>query len=318
MTPGVVAVHVPITTVRETVDVVRRAEGHGVAAAWLTSGGNGPDNLTTLAVAGASTGRILLGTSVAVTFSRHPLAMARESLAIDDVAPGRFRLGIGGGHRPTIEGQYGLGFERPLEHLREYVAVLRQAFSGEVDFDGARFSVHARLARPHAVPIYLAALRARAYELAGAVADGAISWVTPPAFLRDVAAPALHRSAEAAGRTPPRLVGHAYGLVTDRADAARDFGRERLAANTRLVFYREMFADAGFPEARDGVVPEGLLREVVLAGDEGEVADGLARFFAAGCDEIVLSTLPGPEADVDRTLRLLGHLANERGRQRSG
>jgi alkanesulfonate monooxygenase SsuD/methylene tetrahydromethanopterin reductase-like flavin-dependent oxidoreductase (luciferase family) len=123
----------------------------------------------------------------------------------------------------------------------------------------------------------------------------------------------MREAARATGRPAPRLVGHAYGLVTADADAALAAGRERLAANTRLAFYQGMFADAGFPEARDGVVPDALLREVVLAGDEGTLADGLDRFFAAGCDEVVLSTLPGSDADVDRTLGLLGRLASEPG-----
>src|SRR5262245_12862693 len=105
--------HVPITTVPETVRIVQRAERLGVPSVWLTSGGFGPDSLTTLAVVGAQTERILLGTSIVVAYSRHPLAMAQQSLAIRDVAGGRFRLGIGIGHRPTIETAYGLAFDRP-------------------------------------------------------------------------------------------------------------------------------------------------------------------------------------------------------------
>jgi len=306
MPERIVAAHVPITTVPETVDVVRRAEEHGVRAVWLSSGGYAPESLTVLAVAGAATSTILLGSSVAVTFTRHPLIMAQQSLAISDVAPGRLRLGVGGGHRPTIEGQLGLPFDRPLEHIREYVAVLRQAFGGNVDHEGARFHVYARLARAHSVSIYLAALRATAYGLAGEIAEGAISWVTPPAFLRDVAGPAMRSAAEAAGRPLPRLVGHAYALVTSDTDAAIAAGRERLATTTRLTFYQAMFADAGYPAARDGNVPAELLREVVLVGETSLVTDGIKRFLEAGCDEVVVSVLPGSRADADATLALLG------------
>ena len=90
MPDRIAAIHVPITTVPETAALVRRAEELGVRAIWLTSGGYGPDSLTTLAVIGARTERILLGTSIAVTFSRHPLVMAQQAMAIDDVAPARF------------------------------------------------------------------------------------------------------------------------------------------------------------------------------------------------------------------------------------
>src|SRR5258706_583543 len=109
---------------------------------------------------------------------------------------GRFRLGIGPSHRPMIEGTYGLPFTRPLEHLREYATVLEQAFGdGKVDFEGQQFKVHGQVPDPPAVPLYLAALRAPAHELAGEVADGSISWVTPAAYLRGVARPALLRGA---------------------------------------------------------------------------------------------------------------------------
>lgn len=304
------AINVPITTVPETAALVRRAEELGVRAVWLTSGGYGPDSLTTLAVVGAQTERILIGTSIAVTFSRHPLAMAQQSIAIDDMAPGRFRLGIGTSHRPTIETAYGLAFDRPLQQLREYAEVLQQAFhGGDIDYQGERFTVHARLARSAAVPVYLSALRASSYRLAGEVAEGAISWVTPSAFLRDVAGPALRDAAAAHERPHPRLVGHAFGLVTDDLATALRSGRERLAGYTRMTFYQEMFAAAGHPEARNGVMADELVEDLVLAGSEERVADGIRRFFDAGCDELIVTLLPGPEADVTRTFRLLGALA---------
>ncbi len=310
MPDRVAAINVPITTVPQTVALVRQAEGLGVRAAWLTSGGYGPDSLTALAAIGAQTERIQIGTSIAVTFSRHPLVMAQQSTAIDDVAPGRFRLGIGTSHRPTIENAYGLAFDRPLQQLREYAEVLQQAFhGGDIDHQGERFTVHARLARSPVVPVYLSALRASSYRLAGEVADGAISWVTPSAFLRDAAGPALRDAAAARGRPRPRLVGHAFGLVTDDLDAAMRSGRERLTGYTRITFYQEMFAAAGHPEAREGVLADDLVRDLVLAGSEARVAEGVRRFFDAGCDELIVTLLPGPDADITRTFRLLGTIA---------
>jgi F420-dependent oxidoreductase-like protein len=305
----VAAVHVPITTVPETVALIRQADDLGVRAVWLTSGGYGPECLTTLAVVGAQTRRVLIGSAVIVTASRHPLITAQQSLALADVAPGRFRLGIGTGHRSTVEGVFGLPFERPLHELREYLGVVRQAFEGDVDFDGQRFQVHGRLARRHTVPLYISALRPAAYRLAGELADGAISWVTPSGFLRDVAGPALRSAADAFDRPHPRLVGHVMGLVTDERDAPNRVARERLAANTRMPFYQSLFADCGFPEARDGVVPAGLVGEVAFVGAEERLADGFHRFIDAGCDEVIVSLLPGPAEDITRTLRVLATLS---------
>ena len=311
MADRVVGIHVQGQTLPETAELIRRADRAGVASVWLTAGGLGADSLTTLAVAGSQTEQIQLGTSIAVSFSRHPIAMIQQAVAIDQAAPGRFRLGIGPSHRPVIEGTYGLPFERPLQQIREYTTILEQAFhSGQIDFEGKRFRVHARVPNPPSVPVYLSALRPAAYELAGEVAEGAISWVSPSTFLRDVARPALLAGAAKRGAgASPRLVGHAFGLVSDDDVAVRQLGRERLAGYTRLPFYQAMFAAAGHPEARDGAASDSLADDLVLAGDEEKVGQGIRRFLDAGVDELILSLLPAganPEAGIDRTLKLLG------------
>lgn len=234
--------------------------------------------------------------------------MAQQALAIAQVAPGRFRLGIGTSHRPTVEETLGLAFDRPLGHLREYAEVVRRALSGVAfAYEGKRFRVRARLAGEAAdVPLYLSALRASSYHLAGEVADGGISWVSPSAFLHDVARPALLAGAKAAARdAAPRLAGHAFGLVTDETEAAVQVGRDRLQGYTRMTFYQEMFAAAGHPEAREGRIDEELVDDLLLVGDEDRVRAGLRRFSDRGCDELILTLLPGKDADVDRTLRLL-------------
>ncbi|MFN8520411.1 MAG: LLM class flavin-dependent oxidoreductase, partial [Chloroflexota bacterium] len=184
--------------------------------------------------------------------------------------------------------------------------VLRQARTGELAFDGARISGHARLQTPVDVPLLVSALRPTAYRLAGELADGAIAWVTPPAFLRDVAGPALRDSAAAHGRPQPRLVGHAFALVTSDPAEATAAGTQRLANYTRLPFYQAMFADAGHPDATDGRVPDALADGLLQVGAEAHVADGLRRFADAGCDEVIVSLLPGSNDDIGRTLALLG------------
>ena len=186
--------------------------------------------------------------------------------------------------------------------------MLRGASTGELDFDGARLSAHARLSAPVDVPLLISALRPTAYRLAGELADGAIAWVTPPSFLGSVAGPALREGATTHGRPRPTLVGHAFALVTDDATTARTAGIERLAGYTRMPFYQAMLADAGFPDARDGVVPDALAADLVLVGAEAQVTDGLRGFTDAGCDEVIVSLLPAPDSDTDRTLELLGSL----------
>ena len=80
---------------------------------WSTAGGTAADAVTMFAVAAARTTRINLGTSVVPTYPRHPIVLAAQALAIAAFAPGRFRLGVGPSHRPTIEGMFGLPFDTP-------------------------------------------------------------------------------------------------------------------------------------------------------------------------------------------------------------
>jgi alkanesulfonate monooxygenase SsuD/methylene tetrahydromethanopterin reductase-like flavin-dependent oxidoreductase (luciferase family) len=69
-----------------------------------------------------------------------------------------------------------------------------------------------------------------------------------------------------------------------------------------------MFAEAGYPDARDGVVSDALLEELVLYGNEEKVSQGIRRFLDAGVDEVIVSLLPAGrdlDASLDRTFRLL-------------
>jgi F420-dependent oxidoreductase-like protein len=294
------------------VAAIELAERLGVASAWLTTGATSPDALTIFAAAAVRTSRIGLGTAIVPVFPRHPLALAQQALAIAAFAPGRFRLGVGPSHRPAVEGIYGIPFERPLEYLTEYVAILRGALQrGKVDFEGRRFRVHAEMPSPPNVPVLISALRPASYRLAGRIADGAIAWVCPLPYLRDQALPALRQGAASAARPAPPLIAHCFVAVHEDAAAVRAAARDRLAGYARLPFYQEMFALAGYAEARQGVMSDAMLDAIVVHGDEAAVAARLRAYLEAGMDEVIASTLIAGDdrrAGLERILRLLATL----------
>jgi alkanesulfonate monooxygenase SsuD/methylene tetrahydromethanopterin reductase-like flavin-dependent oxidoreductase (luciferase family) len=163
---------------------------------------------------------------------------------------------------------------------------------------------------PPGVPVLISALRPTSYRLAGEVSDGAIAWVCPLPYLRDAALPALRAGAARAGRaSPPPLVAHCFVSVGEDAGAVRRAAGERLAGYARSYLYQEMFALAGFPEAREGTLSEGMMDAVVVHGDEDTVRAGLRRYLDAGMDEVIASVLVAGDdhrASLERTLRLLG------------
>ena len=279
-----------------TLQLIVRAEQHGVPAAWSTVGGTTPDAVTLFAAAATRTHHIMLGTAIVPIYPRHPLVLASQALVLADLAPGRVRLGLGPSHRPIIEGMFGLPFVQPLAYLREYLTVLRHLlWDGQVDHAGAFLRVHATLppgTTPPRTPLLISALRAGAFRLAGEIADGAISWMCPISYLVQTARPALCSGAAAAGRPAPPLIAHVpVAMQTDR-DAVRAAARQRLGTYGRLPFYARMFADAGFPTAPDGAMPDALFDALVVSGEPEQVAARLAAIRASGMDEVLVHLVP--------------------------
>jgi F420-dependent oxidoreductase-like protein len=292
---------------------IEQAEQLGISAAWLTTGGTGLDALTLYAAAAVRTSRIRLGTSITPTFPRHPLVVVQQVQVLAQLAPGRFRLGLGPSHRPNMERAFGVDFRAPLGHLREYVQIVKTLLhTGSVDFDGRYYHAHGQIRTPVEVPVMASALQQRSFELCGEVADGAISWVCPGVYLRDVALPAMRAGAEKAGREAPPLLAHAPVCVHEKPDEVRAAAQQQLANYVRLPFYVQMLTAAGFPEASTGAWSDAMIDAVVLSGAESRVAERLQELFAFGATEVLVSPLAAGSdrtASVERTLRLLAQVA---------
>ena len=298
---------------RTAVSHIVWAEELGVPAAWLTSGGGGGDALTIFAAAATRTERILLGTSILQTWSRHPVTVAQQVQAIASLAPGRFRLGIGSGHKQGMESTFGADFRAPLGHLKEYLRILKGVLQqGAIDLEGEYYTAHARIREPVDVPVMASALRARSFEVCGAEADGAISWVCPHTYVRDVALPALRAGAQQAGHPTPPLIVHTPICVDEDQKAVREGVRQRLGYFPSTPFYARMFAAAGFPDSADSGWTDEMLDSVVISGDEAAVADRLEEVFAWGASEVLATVIPvgdSEERSAERTMRLLAQVS---------
>jgi len=292
---------------------IEQAEQLGIPAAWLTTGGVGLDALTLFAAAAVRTSRIRLGTSIIPTFPRHPLVVVQQVQVLAQLAPARFRLGLGPSHRPIMEGTFGLDFHAPLRHLREYVQIVKTLLHrGSIDFDGRYYRAHGQIRAPLEVPVMASALQRKSFEFCGAEADGAISWVCPAAYLRDVALPAMQTAAAQAGRPVPPLLAHAPVCVHDNAEEVRAAARQQLANYVRLPFYIRMLTAAGFPEAAQGAWSDAMIEAVVLSGKESQVAERLQALLDLGATEILVSPVAAggdQQASVARTLRLVAEVA---------
>jgi len=176
------------------------------------------DAYLTLYAAALATGRLHLTTAVSNVVTRHPTVIAGLARSIDEVAPGRFTLGLGVGHS-SVE-PIGVRPSRGSE-LREAVDQIRMLVRGEtVAYGEGRARI--RDPRPAGVPIQIAATGPRNLRLAGAIGDGAIllSGVAEEPLRQAIAR--IRGGAVEAGRDPAsvEITVCAHAMVTD--DLERD------------------------------------------------------------------------------------------------
>lgn len=299
-------------TAATMLEAIGYAERAGVPAVWLTTG-SGPDAMMVFAAAASTTQRIRMGTAVVPTFPRHPVVVAQQAVDIAQIAPRRFTLGVGPSHATSMETRYGIPYVKPLEHVREFVTIVKGLLQGEeVNFEGARYKVHGKLGYGADVPVITSALRAASFELAGEIADGAVTWLCPADYIRNVALPAMNRGAEKAGRVRPRLIAHAFLALTTEAAALERGVQESVPHYPKMHNYQEMFAAAGMPEAREGKWSSRMVDASVIHGDEATCVKKVGEFLAlSGADELILSIMPtGGDrlSSLHRSLEWVGEL----------
>ena len=288
---------------KELVAHIQELESIGIEATWLTTGGAGLDALSVFAAAGAQTQRILMATGITPTWPRHPVAAIQQVQVIAQLAPGRFRFGVGPSSRDGMEDMFGADFRAPVTNVKEYVQVCKSLLQdGSVDFQGTQYTARAEIEPIPDVPIMASALGRGAFKACGQVADGAISWLCPAQYLSDVAVPALEEGAREAGRSTPPLVAHLCAAVHEDVEEVWAVVKDQFSFFPPSIYYARMFAAAGFPEALDtGQWSDGMLDAVVAAGDEGAAEKKLRQYLDCGATEILVSIFEvGPDGKASR------------------
>lgn len=161
-----------------------RVEQCGFDAVWLPdhfyferSGGieTYPEVWTLLVALAVRTQRVRLGTNVLAATFRPPALLAKMAGALQELAGGRFILGLGAGNQPREHAAFGLDFEHRIGRIKEYLPILTGLLDGQtVTFEGRYFTVrdaNLRTVVP-AVPLWLASGGPQMYELTARYASG--------------------------------------------------------------------------------------------------------------------------------------------------
>lgn len=232
------------------------AESRGYEVVWVPEG-RGFDVVSQLTSIAGHTQNIGLATSILPVFSRTPMAISMAAAGLSSVSNGRFILGLGVGHQPSVEGRDGVAFEHPMARLRETIQIAKSLLSGEsVTHQGRVFNLsNASLgaaAPAGKVPVYIAALKPNMLELAGELADGVLLNWTSSNYLRQ-AIQQIRKGAAKAGRDPSEIVigGYVRVAVGEDVDSARLVLQKEIAGYASNYFYRSFFEETGFSKEMD-------------------------------------------------------------------
>ncbi len=285
------------------VDHAAQAEADGFATYWLAQLAV-PDALTAIAVMGAGTSTIELGTAVIPTWPRHPLMLAAQALTVQEAIGPRLVLGIGLAHKSSIEGTLKIPFANPAKHMDEYLQVLLPALTDrKVSFTGDIWSAESDgiggAPTIESPTVMLAAMGPRMLRLAGERTAGSILWLSGPKAIAEQIKPALDAAATEAGQPPPRIVASVPVCVTTKPDEVKAMVASLLEGYNDLPSYRGVMDTEG----------AGGPADVSLIGSEDEVRSGLAAFAAAGATDFSALEFVVDPADAAPTRALLIDLA---------
>jgi probable F420-dependent oxidoreductase len=244
----------------------RDLEGLGLPAVWIPESIGSKDVFAHAAILLGATERVVIAPGIANIYARDPMAMANGAKALGEAWPGRFVLGIGVSHAPSVA-QRGSAYGKPVETMRAYLDAMAAAQYAAPEPDPP-------------VPLVLAALGPRMLELAAERADGAHPYFVPVEHT-PVARQHL-------GPEPFLGVEVTAVLASDRSAGRRiahGFAKNYLA----LPNYANNLRRLGWTDADvAGEGSERLIDAVVVVGDVDAIVARVRAHLEAGADHVCL------------------------------
>jgi probable F420-dependent oxidoreductase len=259
-------VFAPLEHVREGIEAV---EELGFRALWFPESVGGRESLTTAALILSESGGLVACTGILNVYARDPMATRNGARALADAYPGRFVLGLGVSHAPSV-GARGHDYGRPVPTMRAYLDAMEAAGY--------------RPPEPEPVPVLLASLGPLMLKLAAERSDGSHPYFVPlehTAFAR-----------ERLGEGPLLAPEVAVVLATDRS-AARGAAQGYLDTYLSLENYTNNLRRFGFgDDDLAGGGSDRLLDALVAWGDADAIRGRVSEHLAAGADHVCIQPLP--------------------------
>jgi 5,10-methylenetetrahydromethanopterin reductase len=297
-------------TIRQGMDIVQHAEAKGFAAVWQADSRLVRDAMIPMAAFAAVTDRISIASGVVDCWTRNPARLASSFSTLDDLAPGRVKLGIGAWWDP-LASKVGIDRARPLTVMREVVTAVRALLHNEtvtmngdyVHLDGVELDYVYQERRAKDVPIYIGATGMKMMELAGEIADGVVlNYLVSPEYNAQ-AMEALAAGAARAGRGVDDLDRPQLVVCSVHEDRQVALDMARLMVTQYLGQQPHIMKASGVPQslldkvgevltwpathdqvvAASKLVPDEIVHMLTASGTPAEARDRVAHYIRHGC-----------------------------------
>ncbi|MBN51825.1 MAG: LLM class F420-dependent oxidoreductase [Spongiibacteraceae bacterium] len=300
-------------------DLIKQAEKLGFDSVW-TAEAYGSDAVSPAAWILAQTEKMKVGTCIMQMPARTPAMAAMTAITLDQLAEGRFLVGLGASGPQVVEGWHGVPYGKPVTRAKEYIQIMRNIMAREdvCEFDGKMYQMPVKgpgttgLGKPlksilHGnpkIPMYLASITPAGLANAAEVADGVFPiFMIPEKF--DVLKKDLDRGFAKSGRSMENfdVAPSVPVIMDDNIDGCRHFVKDFLSLYIGGMgakgknFYTDYATRCGYgaeaekiqdlylagkkDEAR-AAVPDKLVDEIALVGPEARIRERAQDWKAAG------------------------------------
>jgi probable F420-dependent oxidoreductase len=262
----------------------KKVERLGYSALWFAEG-LGRESLSLATHLLDQTRTLVIGSGIAVAYSREPIAAANAARALSELFPDRFILGLGVSNAAANE-RRGVRYEPPVEFMKSYLARMK----------AAPYMAPAPAAD---APVVLGSFLPQMVRLAAEETAGVLTYFTPP-----------EKTAQVRAAIGPRkwlCAEQAVLLETDPV-RARAAARQYMALYLANSHYPKLLGPLGFSDADFASGGSDRLVDAIVAwGSVATLRARIAAHLAAGATHVCVLPLrvDGSRAPDENALEAL-------------
>ncbi len=310
----------PTESMSRIIQLSKQAEDLGYSHIWV-----GDSHLiwreafVNMAAVALNTSKVIIGTGVTNPVTRHPSVLASGYATLDELAPGRFAVGIGLGDS-SLE-----TMGRKQARLAEFetaVAQMRTVIEGgEAELESGS-KIHLNFAQNRKIPFYAAASGPKMLDLSGRIADGVIILVGVDSGAIERAVERIAAGAESAGRklsdidlvlwvpcavseqpgAKDAVKAHVARVIAHPLPFTLDEQEQKVLDDIHQAYNYYQHMNPLAAQAR--VIPDWLVDKFAVAGTPDECNVKIEELKRSAINQVAIIPYNVGDADRGETLRL--------------